>query len=268
MTNRPNIPRYKRLRLPLFAERAISIAVTEDDDQETRRTKRLITGALWIALLNPWPLIFQLIDADAPLAALVVSASFLSAAVVLVALWLLPSAFPGILHVVLSVNLAVAVAMTLLFGGFLESGVNFMWAVVLVFAALIIFGDWRAGAYLAAAVVGFIASSLGAWLIEPLYEFPDPEVTATFTFLIVLVFASLVLWYYVRQRAELLEVSDDLLENILPGAIADRLKISDEMIADEYESASILFADVAGFTADVGRHETQRVGCLAQRYIQ
>lgn len=45
------------------------------------------------------------------------------------------------------------------------------------------------------------------------------------------------------------ERSDMLLLNILPAPVAERLKNSrDELIADRYESASVLFADMAGFT--------------------
>ncbi len=46
------------------------------------------------------------------------------------------------------------------------------------------------------------------------------------------------------------ERSEALLVNILPAAIADRLKRrADAIIADRYDDASILFADMAGFTA-------------------
>ncbi len=45
------------------------------------------------------------------------------------------------------------------------------------------------------------------------------------------------------------ERSESLLANILPGSVADRLKDPDrDVIADRYEDASILFADIAGFT--------------------
>lgn len=44
------------------------------------------------------------------------------------------------------------------------------------------------------------------------------------------------------QRAE------DLLHNILPETIANRLKIQPETIADGFEGTSILFADIVGFT--------------------
>jgi class 3 adenylate cyclase len=46
-----------------------------------------------------------------------------------------------------------------------------------------------------------------------------------------------------RRRA------DDLLESILPRAVADRLKLSRETVSDRFESVTILFSDLVGFTA-------------------
>jgi class 3 adenylate cyclase len=40
-----------------------------------------------------------------------------------------------------------------------------------------------------------------------------------------------------------------LLLNILPSSIANRLKEGEELIADEYPQASVLFSDIVGFTA-------------------
>ena len=42
--------------------------------------------------------------------------------------------------------------------------------------------------------------------------------------------------------------AEDLLLNILPRSIADRLKVDTHTIADQFSSASILFADVVDFT--------------------
>lgn len=64
------------------------------------------------------------------------------------------------------------------------------------------------------------------------------------------------LWYTLREteRAELAmeaeyERSERLLANILPETIADRLKDpARSVIADKYDDASILFADIAGYT--------------------
>jgi class 3 adenylate cyclase len=53
------------------------------------------------------------------------------------------------------------------------------------------------------------------------------------------------------------ERSERLLLNILPQPIAERLKTEPAPIADRYPEASILFADVVGFTAMCGRMEPE-----------
>lgn len=42
--------------------------------------------------------------------------------------------------------------------------------------------------------------------------------------------------------------ANDLLLNILPKDIADILKVESQTIADQYDSASVMFADIVGFT--------------------
>lgn len=222
--------------------------MSDDDDHETRRTKRLLTGALFASLLTPWVSISQLLAIGAPLGAWVVGLSFVAAAGSLLAMWLRPKTFPAVYHLIVGANLIVSSAMTVMFGGFLASGINFVWVVILLLGALAIFEDRRAAIWLGVAVVSIVASAIVARSVEPLYEYPNPEGSSLATFLVVVVFAYFILWYYVAQRRELLHLSDGLLKNILPDRIADRLKTSGEMIADEYESASILFADVVGFT--------------------
>ncbi|GEO16969.1 adenylate/guanylate cyclase domain-containing protein [Microvirga aerophila] len=65
-----------------------------------------------------------------------------------------------------------------------------------------------------------------------------------------------IVFYAVREtsRAEALAQreyrrSETLLANIMPVPVAERLKISPGIIADGFDDASILFADMAGFTA-------------------
>ena len=55
---------------------------------------------------------------------------------------------------------------------------------------------------------------------------------------------------FVRQRelASERQRSDDLLHNILPQSIASRLRQSPSSIAESAEEASVLFADIVGFT--------------------
>ncbi|MBY0440608.1 MAG: adenylate/guanylate cyclase domain-containing protein [Mycobacteriaceae bacterium] len=68
------------------------------------------------------------------------------------------------------------------------------------------------------------------------------------------------MWYALREgeRAEVImeaeyNRSETLLANILPASIADRLKDpARNIIADKYDNASVLFADIAGFTERAG----------------
>ena len=220
----------------------------DGDSRETVHVKRLITGALWFALLFPWPIVVQLWTAGAPLAALATAMSFVSNVVVLTVMWIRPSSYPAIFQVVVAANLAVSVSSTLLFGGFLASGINFIWSIALVMGAVAVFGVRTATAWLVVAIVAFVLAAAGATFIDPLYENPNAELGASVSLLIVLVFVFYLFSYYVKQREELQRLSDELLLNILPETIAERLKGSDARIADEYESSSIPFADVAGFT--------------------
>ena len=53
--------------------------------------------------------------------------------------------------------------------------------------------------------------------------------------------------------------ADKLLYNVLPKQIADRLKESDETIAEEFNSATVLFADIVNFTPISARFDPHAV---------
>ena len=62
------------------------------------------------------------------------------------------------------------------------------------------------------------------------------------------IFVLVVVQLFVIQRNQYQEQSDTLLLNILPREIADILRSENRIIADAFEGASILFADVVNFT--------------------
>ncbi|MCW5942930.1 MAG: response regulator [Fimbriimonadaceae bacterium] len=64
--------------------------------------------------------------------------------------------------------------------------------------------------------------------------------------------------YLAEIRAER-EKSDRLLLNILPQAVADRLKLGEGIIADSVLEAAVLFADLVGFTEFAGAHSPKEV---------
>lgn len=65
----------------------------------------------------------------------------------------------------------------------------------------------------------------------------------------------LVVRYFIRERERILAAlrteqtrSEQLLLNILPATIAERLKHEPGVIADSFDSVTVLFADIVGFT--------------------
>ncbi|CDO88463.1 adenylyl cyclase [Mycobacterium triplex] len=87
---------------------------------------------------------------------------------------------------------------------------------------------------------------------------PPWAITMSFIITTVSAFAMVVVtvWFALRdtERAEAVmeaehERSEALLGNMLPASVADRLKEPErDVIADRYEEASVLFADMVGFT--------------------
>lgn len=70
---------------------------------------------------------------------------------------------------------------------------------------------------------------------------------------------------------------DKLINNMLPSAIAERLKTEKGMIADNYDSVTVLFADIVGFT-ELSSHTSPKelvdilnvlfyaFDCIAEKY--
>lgn len=227
-----------RRRLPTLVERALSFADSDLDTRETRRTRRLFVAVLWISLVTSSLTLVQLAMQDAFLAALCLATLMLTTIVVLVAMGIRPDSYPEVMHVVVGTSIAVSEILTLLYGGFLESGANAMWGFIAVLGAIVIFEDRRAVAWLVVFVVATAATSWVAAGIEPTYVLADAEFQAIFNLIVIMSFVFAVLYYYVKQRSVLLQQSDDLLRNILPDEVAERLKTSTEKIADEFETTS------------------------------
>ncbi len=89
-------------------------------------------------------------------------------------------------------------------------------------------------------VKGYIQSSVPDWFVAQLYV-----VSATSIMAIV----AIVVWYALRMAADAEERSERLLRNVLPDSVAEQLKNKpNQMIAERYDAATVLFADLSGFT--------------------
>jgi adenylate cyclase len=138
------------------------------------------------------------------------------------------------------------------------SGMPFYYLVAATLMVLILGVDHIV---LASVLAAFGAASVVALEIFVPYNTglqPDWALRSGFVLTVISAFAMVVAvaWYALREtrRARLAmeaeyERSERLLTNILPATIAQRLKDpSRNIIADKYDDASILFADIAGYT--------------------
>ena len=245
----PGRGRARQVRLPGWADAALSIGVVSGDSSEVVRTKRLLAGVLWLSLpmtvLSSWQLAVAF---EAPIAGATVFSAFFVATVSLSVLYRWPSTFPDITHLIVGNTILISAALVVMAGGFLASGANAVWGLVSVLGALVVFNDRRATFWLWFFIGSELLAVVWATQVDPLYEVDNAEYVAVFNLIVVTVFVYFLMYYYVRQRALLLDESDSLLRNILPERIADRLKVSNETIAEGFEAASVLFADIVDFT--------------------
>ena len=142
-------------------------------------------------------------------------------------------------------------------GGFVNSSAVILWSFFCPLGALLFYEPRSVPRWLLA-YLGLLV--LGGFLqpyVRQTNQLPPDLVIAFFVLNIGTVsgLTFILLNYFVGQKNlafELLrleqEKSERLLLNVLPSAIATRLKSGEHTIADYYESASILFADLSGFT--------------------
>lgn len=167
---------------------------------------------------------------------------------VLMALKRFPRNYETIIQVVFVANVAGSSIIAIIQGGLVPSGVNNAWGLISVLGAIVALGIRAAVFWFGAWLVALMATAVIPTWIEPVYDQPVSTQGVVFSFVGLTVLIVAVLIYFVRQRDRYQKQSDDLLYNILPDQIADRLKREHGMIADYYPSASVLFADVVGFT--------------------
>jgi guanylate cyclase len=163
-------------------------------------------------------------------------------------LQLKPDWFLWIVNAALFLLLVEVLAVTIILGGLVPSGVIVLFGLLAVIGALIVLSARAAFLWLLAFLFTLVLAVVLPGWIEAVHDVEGSAggIAATITGVTIFVFAGMA--YFVRQRDRLQQDSDDLLHNILPDEIATRLKTDDTLIADDYESASVLFADMVGFT--------------------
>ncbi|MFN3831846.1 MAG: adenylate/guanylate cyclase domain-containing protein [Allorhizobium sp.] len=152
-----------------------------------------------------------------------------------------------------------------------ESGLQFYFLAGAA-ASLLVFGPERlilSACVTIVALIAFLATEtvfvapLGFIRVEPIFLDTLYYLTVPFAFL--LIFTTSYFAFKEASQAELAleseyEFSERLLQNILPRAVAIRLRDHrTQLVADQIPSATILFADIVNFTPRAARWQPQQV---------
>ncbi len=157
----------------------------------------------------------------------------------------------------LDILIAPTVGGQMLVGGFLPSGAVGLWGILAPLGALVFLEVRQAIRWFVAFLFVFLLTGI---LGEVFFADADLPIWFTSTMLALNIsgagaVAFTLLAFFANQRNAALgalrieqEKAEALLVNVLPSSIAQRLKGVPKTIADHFESASILFADVVDFT--------------------
>ena len=142
---------------------------------------------------------------------------------------------------------------------------NYLGAAALAFLVLGVEQVWL----VAAVIVSAAILHLAAWFLFPAassqIDVPEAFLTQVYTFsaLSIMGIISLVVYYVFQLLQREKERSNALLLNIMPDVIAEQLKADpDQTIAEQHDTATVLFADLTGFTPLAGQLGPQKIVSL------
>ena len=240
-----------------------------DDTEEERLTKAVLTlsaclvGVLSFAWVFTYFAIGQPLSAAIPLAYQIVS-------LVSLIVFSRTKRVRAFRASQLAMILVLPFLLQLSLGGFVPSSAVILWALVAPIGALMFLGAARSVWWFAAygALVGI------AGLLQTTLPAPDPPVPqaviGTFFVMNVLGVSTtvfLLLRYFVQEREKDRAKSERLLLNVLPRAIAARLRDTQGTIADGFDEVTVLFADIVDFTTmSAGAAPAEIVGLLNELF--
>jgi adenylate cyclase len=226
----------------------------DDEDLRARKALLVLISVLILPIAALWGALYLAFGSPVGVVPLVYFVVLLGA----IGVFSRTRDFPWLLRVgQIDILLAPTLSMIPL-GGFVAAGGVGLWGILAPLGALV-FSDVRSAVrWYVGYVVVFLGSGIAGEIIGPIWE-PLPDwFTSTMLALNIVVGGAIVftlLAVFASQRSAALAAlrveqakAENLLLNILPRSIADKLKAQTQPIADQFVSASILFADVVDFT--------------------
>ena len=239
-------PRVWVERLPTWARKLVAIGVLPGDgeDERLRKASLVLTATMIIGMAMVWVATYASLG-------LYLSASLPFAYQVISIISLIALARSGRFEVFLTSQLGLMLLLPVLLqwslGGFVASSGVLLWALVSPLGALVLSPrplPW---------FVAYLVLTTVSGVIEPLLSAASIPPTVNVLFFVlnvggVSVVVYFLLRYFTRGLAAEREKSETLLLNVLPASIARRLKNGEHPLADRFEEAAVLFADLVGFT--------------------
>src|SRR5437867_6192282 len=226
----------------------------DDEDLRARKALLVLISVLILPVAAVWGALYLAFGSPVGAVPLVYFGILLGA----IAVFSRTRDFPWLLRVG-QVDILLAPTLSMIpLGGFLDSGGVGLWGILAPLGALVFSNVGSAARWYVAYVAVFLGSGIAGEIIGPVWSPVPGWFTSTMLALNIAVGGTIVftlLAVFASQRREALTAlreeqakAENLLLNILPRSIADKLKAQTQPIADQFESASILFADVVDFT--------------------
>jgi guanylate cyclase len=248
-------------------ERALAIGADPSDSADLCFRKRLLVGIalLILPVAFVWGCVYLAIGE--PVVALTPWA-YAAGSIVSLVIFARTRAFAFLRTAQLSLILVAPALGVVTLGSLDESSAVIVWSFLAPLGAVAFDRPSRAWPWFAAFVVTIVLSLLLAEAVRPdAADLPDGFVRTFDVLNIVAVsfVAMILLVAFARGRDAAQARADALLLNVLPEEVAQRLQSDSQSIADHFENASILFADVVDFTPLSSRLDPREVVGLLDR---
>jgi len=219
-----------------------------EETLEQRAKRRLFLAVGWIASVLTIPSLLGALGFGFHWVAGIRAFTVVLFIPLLMALQWKPRRFSLWVQLNLGIILLTSIPLAALLGGPVASAIDPIFGVAIVVLILILFGV-RTAVWWFLAFVATVALALAVPdLVDPLYVVETPEAAIALNIVVLGFVMLLAMIYFVRERDRFQKESDDLLHNILPDDIAQRLKVDSALIADSFDAASVMFADMVNFT--------------------
>jgi adenylate cyclase len=250
-----------------LAERILAIGADPNDTVDARFRKRLLVGvALLILPIGfVWGCLYWAIGEHA---VALTPWGYVAGSAISIAVFARTRNFAFLRTAQLLLILVAPALGMIMLGGLHESSSVILWSLLAPLGAVAFGRPSRAWPWFAAFVATFVLALALSEVVTPDEADLPNAFTLTFDVLNIVVVSSvamLLLVTFARGRDSAQERVEALLLNVLPAEIAQRLQSDPNSIADHFDDASILFADVVDFTPLSSRLDAREVVGLLDR---